>query len=158
MRATSFPGSLRLVKSLQRFLPNRTSKEVLHGLCWHLPSERAIDRYRVTNQRFRPGVREDLEPLAVHGSSQMKYDGVQLNSFSRPRDVLSDKVRNKHGDAQLEGRRRYMQRPSSRKNANPKGIGSPPSVANRGLIPPNPPLCLLFPQKCGLGHAWAQGV
>jgi hypothetical protein len=27
----------------------------------------------------------------------MKYDGVQLNSFSRPRDVLSDKVRNTWG-------------------------------------------------------------
>ncbi len=55
-------------------------------------------------------------------------------------------------NAQLEGRRRYMQRPSGRKNANPKGIGSPPSVANRALIPPNPPLCQRFPHKCGLGH------
>ncbi len=45
-----------------------------------------------------------------------------------------------------------MQRPSGTKNANPKGIGSPPSVANRALIPPNPPLCLEYPQKCGLGH------
>jgi hypothetical protein len=31
-----------------------------------------------------------------------------------------------------------MQRPSSNKNANPKGIGSPPSVANRGLYPQIP--------------------
>jgi len=45
-----------------------------------------------------------------------------------------------------------MQRPSSNKNANPKGIGSPPKVANRALIPPNPLLCLGYPHKCGLGH------
>jgi hypothetical protein len=39
-----------------------------------------------------------------------------------------------------------MQRPSSSKNANPKSIGSPLSVANRGLIPPNRDFCLAFPQ------------
>ncbi len=43
-----------------------------------------------------------------------------------------------------------MQRPSSGKNANPKSIGSPLSVANRGLILPNPTFCLAFPQIIGL--------
>ena len=43
-----------------------------------------------------------------------------------------------------------MQRPSSSKNANHKSIGSPLSVANRGLILPNPTFCLAFPQIYGV--------
>ena len=48
-------------------------------------------RYLATSQRFQFAARAGLELLAVHGSLRMKYGVGQLNSFSRPRDVLSDK-------------------------------------------------------------------
>ena len=92
MRATSFLGNLQLVKSLQRFLPNQTSQEVLLDWCWLIQQDaRAIDRYQATNQRFQLAARGGLELLGVHGSLRMKYGVGQLNSFSRPRDVLPDK-------------------------------------------------------------------
>ena len=58
------------------------------------------------------------------------------------------------GHAQLEGRRRYMQRPLE-KYAKGKSNSSPPVGANRVLIPPNPPACLPFGDKKTRLHAGA---
>ena len=92
MKVTSILGNLRLVKSLQRFLPNQISKEVLLDLCWwFLQVVNAMHRYPITNQRSQFEARGDLVLLVVHGSLRMKYGVGQLNSFSRPRDVLPDK-------------------------------------------------------------------
>jgi len=92
MTVTLNLGNLRLVKSLQRFLPNQISKEVLLDLCLlFLQVVSAMHRCPITNRRFRFEARVGLELLVVHGSLRMKYGVGQLNSFSRPRDVLPDK-------------------------------------------------------------------
>jgi len=92
MTVTLHLGNLRLVKSLQRFLPNQISKEVLLDLCLlFLQVVSAMHRCPITSRRFRFEARVGLELLVVHGSLRMKYGVGQLNSFSRPRDVLPDK-------------------------------------------------------------------
>ena len=51
----------------------------------------AMHHFQATNQSSLLGERGDLVLLVVHGSLRMKYGVGQLNSFSRPRDVLPDK-------------------------------------------------------------------